>query len=403
MRYMASVSAGLTGLLAAGPVAAQKPAVTVFAHVGVIPMDSQRVLTDQTVVIRGERIIAFGPAALIPVPADAERIDGHGKFLMPGLANMHRHIERKFQPADLLRELANGVTTIRVMRGIPQVLQLRQQVAQGTLLGPRLYTAGPYIHSGMTPQEAAQAIVEQHAAGYDFIKVYGVSSQDAFDSIVAAATRVGIPLAGHVPSTMKFERVLQAFASTEHLFGYMTYLVTASGRNGSTRDSVFANLPYVTDAALTATAAMIRETGSWICPTLPVRLAIITPRQHWELERNAIKALYRAGAGARFLLGSDGVVGDSYTLRELEAMVAAGLTPYEALETATRNVALFFGTLHSSGTVAVGKRADLILLAGNPLSDITHISTPVGVMLGGRWLSRHALDTSIAALQAQGP
>lgn len=418
---------------------AQAPAVTAFVNVSVVPMDRERVLPKQTVVVRGDRIVALGPAGRVRVPAEATRIDGRGRYLIPGLADMHAHVPGLRRAIQGLSEhgraagpfaegglaearrmlflwLANGVTTIRVMYGYgsPETLHLREAAATGALLSPRLYVAaGPLdlYNDGRPPSadSAVRFVINAKAAGYDLVKLHGVGGV-AFDSVVAVARRVGIPVAGHVPDDSGgLTRAIQAgYASIEHLTGL-----------DGIKDEV----------QLRALAAAMQQAGIWNCPTLinnthyaatPMedsmelrvysertrKSRVATSYQSGELEsgyiaahNRIIQALHTAGAG--LLLGTDAPTSTpGFSVhRELEAFVRAGLTPYEALLTGTRNVAAYFGTLDSTGTVAVGKRADLVLLEGNPLTDIRHTAHPAGVMVGGRWLSRTTLNHILTLLE----
>lgn len=395
---------------------AQAP-VTAFVNTSVVPMDRERVLAGYTVLVRGDQIIALGPAGRIRVPAGATRIDGRKKILMPGLANMHAHLQVNYEaPIDsvppgpvlerlLLLYLADGVTTVRNMIGRSWHLRLRQQVARGELLGPRIYTAGSALGTSgsvlSTPAAAVDTVTAQYAAGYDFLKIYHMASREIFDSVVAAADRLGMPYAGHVPTDFSggLEYTLHThFASAEHLYGYREYLIEASGHNAV--DSF--NLAYADTTHLPAIAAATRAAGLWNVPTLLVYTQIFNENKALATLNYAIvRALHAAGAG--LLLGTDGGVFDEKTsiVRELEALVAAGLTPYQALETGTRNVAAFFGTLDSTGTVAMGKRADLLLLSDNPLVDVGHVAHPVGVMVGGHWLPRAVLEARLDTLTTE--
>ena len=186
---------------------------TVFVDVNVIPMDRERVLPNQTVLVQDGRIAALGPSDAVVVPAGAIRIDGTNRYLLPGLVDMHVHLRR---PIDLDLLIANGVTSARVMSGSARSLELRAQIAGGELRGPNLYTAGPILE-GMPPPgfeevipingkvliatgaEAAAEVARQKAAGYDFVKVYNNLPAEAYRGLVEAAKTHGLPVIGHVP------------------------------------------------------------------------------------------------------------------------------------------------------------------------------------------------------------
>jgi imidazolonepropionase-like amidohydrolase len=458
----------LTSAPAATPARAQD-SVTAFVNVAVIPMDRERVLTGQTVVIQGNRITDIGPVGRVRVPDKAVRVDGQGKFLIPGLADMHVHLDGASTDVQiehtLFLLLANGVTTVRNMFGNPRTLALRERVAKGELLGPRIYTAGLRIGGSAQPKSIMKNVAAQKAAGYDFIKTGGVP-REALDSLAAAAHRVGIPFSGHVLDRgVGLEQALQArYASIEHLEPYWESLWPAgvarkvqelkpSSVSSQDPQLMLELLAQLDESKIPAVAEATKQAGVWNCPTLAVREhlaftksqllqqpgARYVPTSHLErskdiplqfpfeepltpqqvevlakaaaLQAKLVAALHRAGAG--LLLGTDaqaiGRFAAPYTFplplpgfsihRELELFVAAGLTPYQALETGTRSVAAFFGTLDQTGTIAVGKRADLVLLSGNPLTDIRKTVQPAGVMVNGRWLSRQALDKGLAEIE----
>ncbi len=262
----------LRDLPAAGPVA--------FVDVSVVPMDRQRVLAHQTVVVDGGRVVALGPASAARIPAGAARVDGRGKFLLPGLVDMHAHLaagtESLADPAgrQLALYLATGFTTVRSL-GIPAAngpaaLALRDRVARGEVLGPTLVVASPSVNgnSARTPADAARLVAEAKAAGYDAIKTHGnFASAEAYDSMAATARRVGIPLVGHVTPEYGLARAMAANQQIEHLDGYIAAVL---------RDGVSApGGQFILDPALLAQVdegklrALIQETvrrGIWNGP-----------------------------------------------------------------------------------------------------------------------------------------
>jgi imidazolonepropionase-like amidohydrolase len=442
----------LAGLLAlAGPTdpPAQSDAVTAFVGVTVIPMDRERRLAGQTVLVRGDRIVEIGPSARVKVPEGSARVDGSGKYLIPGLAEMHAHIPGG-QASDsavertLFMYVAGGLTTVRGMLGHPRHLELRDRAARGELLSPTIYAAGPSLNGNSIPDPAAAArtVEEQKAAGYDLLKIHPGVSRAAFDSLAATAHRVGIPFAGHVPEEVGLARAIEAgYATIEHLDGYIEAMLR-EGAPVTAEQSAFFGLnlgEHLDESKLAGLVAATRKAGVWNVPTqvllenlvlvgsaeelaqrpemryvAPQTLAqwaevkngmlaetgstAASARRTIETRRRLIKALHAAGAG--LLLGSDApqiynVPGFS-THRELESLVAAGLTPYQALETGTRNIARYFGTERETGTIEKGKRADLVLLDADPLADIRNTTRRAGVMLRGRWLPQAEIERRLA-------
>jgi imidazolonepropionase-like amidohydrolase len=444
-------------LIAALSTPAPAPAadsVYVIENVTVIPMDTERTVPGQTVVVRDGRIEAMGSAGDVTAPEEAERIDGTGRFLMPGLAEMHAHIPSPPAGGDMTNAhevlflyAANGVTTIRGMLGHPAHLELRNRVDEGHVLGPRIWTSGPSVRGNLTSAAAGDSAARfTKAQGYDFIKIHPGPTREAFDAMVAAADQEGISFSGHVPADVGLERALEAgYASIDHLDGYVRALV-APGVTPEGRGAGWFGVNYgrvVDRSRITALARATREAGVWNVPTqtlmdsyatdaLPEEMASMPELQYvsqgtraqwmrWkaqsleatpspdvrraflEVRHALIKALHDEGAG--LLLGSDApqvwnVPGFSVR-RELESLVAAGLTPYEALVTGTRNVAAFFGVDDRAGTVAVGNWADLILLERNPLEQVGNVGRPVGVMVRGRWLDAADIEEGLAAIAAR--
>ena len=425
--------------------------VTAFVDVTVIPMDRERSLPNQTVVVRGDRIVEIGPASRVKVPAGGVRVDGRGKYLIPGLAEMHAHIPGG-QAADSVVErtlflyVSGGITTIRGMLGHPRHLELRARAARNELVSPTIYAAGPSINGNTvpTPEAATKAVTEQKAAGYDLLKIHPGVSRVAFDTLVATARRVGIPFAGHVPEDVGVAHAIEAgYASIEHLDGYLEAMLREGAAGTASESAFFAmNLgDQVDEAKMPALVRATKAAGVWNVPTQVLMDNLVTvgsaqelaarpemryvpattvaewseakntmiqetgstevsARRMIEVRRKLIKALHDAGAG--LLLGSDApqvwnVPGFS-THRELESLAAAGLTPWQALETGTRSVAVYFGTLKETGTVEAGKRADLILLEADPLSDIRNTTKRAGVMLRGRWLPRADIQARLDAV-----
>lgn len=210
--------------------------IIAFTNVNVIPMDEERVLSDQTVIIRDGRIGKIGSTSSIKVPSGATKIDGNGQYLIPALADMHVHMvgeawnimfppEAQFSPEDLdfskflFPYVANGVTTVQVMSALPEHIALRDEISQGEMLGPRLILGrlidGPRqawpqpISTWVeTAAEARQAVLNAKEAGYDMIKVYSFLNQESYDSIVATAKQVDMPVRGHIPVDLSVEYIL---------------------------------------------------------------------------------------------------------------------------------------------------------------------------------------------------
>ena len=438
--------AAAAAMLATGAVSAE---TTVFVNVNVIPMTAKVVVPERSVVVADGRIVRIGHVDEVPVPRGAQIVDGTDRYLLPGLAEMHAHVTST-DAADVERLatlfVANGVTTIRGMLGQPGHLALREKLASGAIFGPRLITSGPSLNgrSVSGAADAVQQVREQKAAGYDFIKVHPGLSSKEFVALAETANEVGIPYAGHVPVAVGLQQALDLGMKTiDHLDGYFAALLPADS-DGAGGYGGFFDVMLADELAADKIPELAQATaraGVWNVPTQ----VLITQRidrtplaelrgrpefryvpeatlTRWldskrellrdrdfdpqtaalaiELRQKLILELHNAGAG--LLLGSDApqtfnVPGFSIH-RELEELVKAGLSPFEALRTGTVAVAEFLGS--NAGTVAVGKDADLILLDANPLSDIRNSQRIHGVMLRGQWLSHGELSTRLARFAA---
>ena len=453
----------LSTLAGAAHAQGARPRVTVFENVNVIPMDRERVLRGQTVVVRDGLISEVGDARRVRVPRGAERIDGRGKYLLPGLIDMHTHLfsDDDF-PEDLAGDelalmLANGVTTIRLMIGTPEHLTMRRRVEAGDLLGPRLYVASPEVtgrapgggvfngRTVKTPGEARAAVRDFKAAGYDFIKLTTDITPEVYDAVIETAKGSGIRVVGHVDLRVGLRRALAAGQQIEHLDSYMEAVLSDDAPSkvsvsdvGVWRKPNWASLDYVDDRTVEEVAKATAAAGIYTCPTLTffkLTFAVepedeevrarpdyryfpqsLRTSRHAALKRfwtepptaerrrryqqvrdRLVKAIHEAGG--KIMAGSDTpelFLLYGFTLhRELQNLVAAGLSPYSALEAATRNPAEYLRALDRVGTVSRGRRADLLLLEANPLDAIANTGRRAGVMARGRWMP----ETELRALR----
>src|SRR5262245_34276131 len=205
---------------------AAEPTAVAFEHVAVVPMDRERVLEDATVLVRGDRIAAIGAAGALPVPDGALRVDGRGRYLLPGIAEMHAHMpdERDPAAADLMAlYVLTGATTIRAMNGTPFQLELRRRIGAGELLGPTLFAVAPPFSgtSVSDPDDARRKVRAFAAAGFDVLKIFPGMDVPTYDAITATAREVGIPVSGHVPPNVGLRHAIAMRQSIEHLDGYV--------------------------------------------------------------------------------------------------------------------------------------------------------------------------------------
>lgn len=422
----------------------------VFTAVNVIPMDSERVITAQDVVVKNGRISFIGDTKKMKHAKNAIVIDGRDKYLMPGLAEMHGHVPPvdDIQPMKdvLMLFAAYGITTVRGMLGHPKHLELRQQLNKGDITGPRFITSGPSFNGQtvQSPQAAEQKVREQKNAGYDFIKIHPGLTLENYNAMVKTAQDVGMPFAGHVPFKVGVWRAIEAKQQTiDHMDAFVEGLI--KGELSEEEAGLFGI--YVAHRADTTAIPKLmqglRSNNVWVVPTQALAERWFTPARDAESFRNdpemkymdpqtlnnwvqakknltsnpkydsakvdayiklRRKLIYECNKnGVGLLLGCDApqifnVPGIS-THHELQYLVDAGLTPYEAIKTGTVNVGKFYDKPNEIGVVRAGAYSDLILLNGNPLEDVSNSKKIEGVMLGNKWFSRSDLDETLRKLE----
>jgi len=399
------------------------------------------------------------------VPAGARRIDGRGKYVVPGLADMHAHLYSDGDVPDSVAKyelgvmVANGVTATRFMIGTREHFALRREVEAGRIVGPQLWLASPQftgqedVNSRVvtTPEDARKAVKEMADLGYDFIKLTLFISPPVYDAIVSEAKAQNIRVVGHVDPQVGVARALAAGQQIEHLDNYLESVLADSAPmkesvsdRGLFRLKYWESLDYVDDGKVERIAGATARSGTFTSPTLTVfKIAFglgqseqdVKARPDWAIMPAEMRALYLgarekywanpatearrmrwvqvrnrlvkaiADSGGKIMTGSDTpewFFGYGWTLhREMESLVAAGLTPYQALAAATRTPAEFLRGTKEWGTIETGKRADLLLLAADPLEDIRNTARIEGVSVGGRWLDAAERQRMIAAAVAR--
>jgi hypothetical protein len=417
--------AGLSNPLLSSAIAKEAPAVTAFTNVTILTMRPEGVLPDQVVLVRNGLIAKLGSKASVTIPPGATVIDGQGGYLLPGLTDMHVH---PATPEELLSFLAFGVTTVANLDGSPSVLRWRQLLADGKLVGPNLYTAGPIIDGrpiiGMfaaarTVDQAKALVADQKRAGYDWIKVYNTLQPEVYHAILDAAKAHKMAAIGHIPWFVKdaaeLKRGQAMVAHAEEFIGGLFGGMNAEKIPELTRAVKEAGITVTPNLiAYTFMLAAVRDLNRLLddpeCAYLPpAAWSLWLPSNNRYSNRDAKTFGPRVEAGhafmARFvksfhdagvplLIGTDtpiiGFPGRS-ALEEIQELVHAGIAPQEALLAATKNAGDFVSkTVPGAvpfGTVAMGQRADLILVAGNPLENLENLRKLQGVMVRGRWWS----------------
>lgn len=397
--------------------------------VQIVDPAKETVTPHSTIIVQGARIVWTGSMAKAPQVPQAVRIDGHGRFAVPGLSDMHVHSSR----ADgWLLNLAAGVTTVRDMDGFPWLLRVRDRINAGKMLGPTDYVAGTIIAGApldgyavvvASPADARRVVRQQAACGYDFIKVHNVLSQPELDAVAEQALALGMDLVGHVPHDISLDHALHVdrMRTTEHLKGFL-----------NDRDLLPNNEDY---------AAALANARTWVTPTLYTRrgyergdwaraflaspLARFAPpdaRARWakliaqpdghdlmmgERFRNTQDVVMKrlVPLHPHWLTGTD-AEGYAFNLTgfglldELQLMQSYGLSAAEVLRASTVEAADAMHETGEFGLIVKGYRADLILLDNNPLVSVAAFDANQGVMVRGRWLDRPTLDKALARLAA---
>lgn len=423
---------------------------TIINNVNIVELDRVSYDGPQDVVIRDGKIFKIGQHNK---SLNANVINGEGKYLMPGLTEMHAHIPTPDENGDdslvgetLFLYLSQGVTTIRGMLGDPYHLELKKMIADGDMLSPRVYTSSPSVNGGSVKsvEEAQEKVAQYKADGYDFLKIHPGVKLEVWEAIEATAKEVGIPYAGHVPVEVGIHRALEAgYATVDHLDGYIDGLI----RDGEDIDPDgggffgFLFTEMVDEEKIDQLAAKTKSLGVGVVPTQTLFTRWYSPEdpaemmqqvemkympsktrfawrqnkermiadenyseEQWkryiDIRKQILKAMHEEGV--ELLLGSDApqvmnVPGFSIH-HEMQDMVDAGIPIDAVLKSGTSSPAKFFDAADQYGTLAVGMEADLILLNADPLVDISNAKEINGVMCRGEWLSRSMIDTRLSEI-----
>lgn len=388
----------------------------VFKNINIITMTDENILENRSVYISDGIIQYIGEYDDIVISENIQIIDGSGKYLLPGFSDMHVHT---YSDEDLLLFLSNGVTRVRNMFGFPEHIKKRSRIKKKKLLGPELFTASPIIDGENAfwpqsiiitdPTKVEKELIKLKNRGYDFIKIYNNLSKEVFFKILEEAEKLDIEVVGHVPKAVSINEALtSSMTSIEHFTGY--------------------NLDSNNIEDISESIELTATSNIWNCPTLyllkieqgmldrsslpeifsrelNLNLKYVSKQQLkiWEesqgfenfypMYKELLKILN--DNNAKIISGTDQLcpyIIPGFSLHEeFKLMNEAGLTPYEVLKTTTVNPAIMLGIESRSGTIEVGKEADIVVLNENPLIDIKNTQNIYGVMTKGYWLSETAI------------
>jgi imidazolonepropionase-like amidohydrolase len=390
-----------------------------ITHITVIDAGAGLARPRMTVIVRGDRITAAGTR--VRAPRGLRVVDGRGKYLIPGLWDMHVHLRANFDLAvpDASGRtfyaphfVANGITGVRSMwDSAADIRRLREAMAAGEVAGPRIVSSGnmldgprPFVPGAIacaTPEQGRQAVRRLKAEGSDFIKVYSWLPRDVYFAIVKEAASLGLSVAGHLPNSVTASEASDAGQkSMEHLMGIplagdSQALFATFVRNGTWQTptlTALRSVAYFGDpqlanpqqmADLPPALAQFWKSGG---PGMARVQDATTRKREFERQLEFVGAMHRAGV--KILAGTDTpnpyVFPGSSLHDELELLVRAGLTPAEALRAATVGAAEYLGLADRLGAVEPGKLADLVLLDANPLDDVANTRRIHAVVLGGK-------------------
>lgn len=430
--------------------------IFVFTHVNVIPMDSERVIEDCSVLIEDGLIRVIQSSSSYKVPELATEIDAKGKYLIPALSDMHVHLEGQawnimYPPGSgyseqeivyedlLFMYVAHGITTIDVMSAFPEHIAIRDQIQNKELIGPRMVLSRMIDGAGKAwpppistwinnEEEARQAVIDAHKLGYDRMKVYSFLDEASYKTILSTAKDLDMPVDGHIPQSVGVEEVISEGQNMiAHSEEFLNFISDFSPQQIDYYSSLLANSDTWLTATLVTSRNLIKLLGfpeqelskpgvgymhpqgmdltSYIYENLYAPI----PEAHREYIRNGLDSFQVPfiaeyyHKGGKLLAGTDALIATTLpgtSLHdELEELVSAGLSPYESLRVSTTNSHLFLEEINLAGTIEPGKTANLVLLEENPLDDISHTRTIAGVMIQGQWISKNQIDERLEQIK----
>ena len=391
------------------------PKPLVIRDVTVIDLPDGRLLHEHAVYLNNDLIEWVGPQDELEIPEDAQVIDGEGGFLAPGLIEMHAHTLTT--SADYLTQIGAGVTTIREMDGFPWLLQRKSQVEAGELFAPSMFVTGMILNGSdfggyalavNSPEEARAAVREQAADGFDAIKIHNSINLEIFDAIMAEAHAVGLDVVGHNPQPVSVSHVMQSGMRTvEHLKGYIDdgtltisdqdWVTPSIGVDIYLAPTFMAYREHLRGAD--AMAIVNGPDGRLVHPRIKATWVTAAGQELdrlTELRQNILpmqKEIFEKLRlhNMKWIAGTDSGGYNNFVpgpalIGEIEMFESLGLSPLEALKTATTNAADAMRWSDRVGRVAPGLQADLILLDANPLETTSNLRSIRSVVVRGQWI-----------------
>ncbi|MGB5237461.1 MAG: amidohydrolase family protein [Flavobacteriaceae bacterium] len=428
------------------------PTAMLIAGVNVVDVRNGTIIEDRDIVIDSGLIKSI-TSRLDQPELYSQKIDGKGYYILPGLAEMHAHIPSPPTSSTRIEEtlflyLSNGITTIRGMLGHPSHLDLRQKALSGELLSPRIFTSSPSLNGNTirTPEEAQEKVTAYALAGYDFLKIHPGIQLEVFDQLVKTAQQEKIPFAGHVPVDVGIVKALESgYATIDHIDGFLEGLVPPEKITDRNANGFFGYnfTPLADTTRIPKLVALSKQKKVWVVPTQSLFERWFAPTtademlaqpemkympratlQNWRerkiqatgdqsgfdnktweefinIRNKLITEIQENGHG--LLLGSDApqifnVPGFSIH-REIQAMVRAGLSPLEILQSGTINVARYLDKEDRFGEIKAGLEADALLIRNNPLEDIGALKEIQGVLVRGKWIPKEEIDRRLAEIE----
>ena len=435
---------------------AQDRSEFVFTHANVVPMNKETVLSDYSVIVRDGKITEVGPSSSVKIPDGATEIDATGKFMIPALSDMHVHLEGDawnivYPPETTFKEeeinfsdilflyTAHGITTIEVMSAFPEHILLREKIKRNEMIGPRMILSRMIDGAGKAwpppistwvnnADEAKKAVLQMRDQGYDRVKVYSFLERASYDTIIATAKRIGMPVDGHVPLSTSVEHVL---SSGQNMIAHPEEMMKFAKGFNPEQVNYYASLVAKSNTWVTSTLiihknlnALLKDSssefskpgmeylhpqgrGAWeYIYSHRYKLIPETDRVWLEngfnsFQKPFVYEFYKLGG--KLLIGTDPLMPSTLPAlslhQELELLVGVGLTPFEALRVSTTNTFEFLGELDQAGTIEPGKMANLVLLDENPLDNISNTRKIFGVMTQNRWISGTDIDKRLEQIR----